>query len=102
MMIYLTLDPRFAIEQLGYLPGFLNEDDPRPAAEQYDANYVGGWRPLDGWAFDPREMLLKYPGDPPLEPFAATRLRDEMILFFPYAQVMVWQPDGSFEVARMD
>lgn len=101
-MTYIGLDPRFDMEQLGYLPGFLSEDDPRPAREQLDSNYQhgGGWRPLPGW--ERNGWIITYPGDPPLKPFALTHLRDETIVFYPHAQVMIVQPDGAFEVARMD
>jgi hypothetical protein len=102
MMTYIGLDPRFDMEQLGYLPGFLDADDPRPAAEQFDANYVSGWGPQPGWEFDPVRMKAQYPGDPALYPFAMTSLRDEVILFYPHAYVLIKQPDDSFEMARMD
>ena len=102
MMTYVGLDPRFDMEQLGYLPGFLNEDDPRSAAEQYDANYVGGWRPQSGWTYVPATMVARYPGDPSVKPFAMTLLRDEIILFYPHAYVLILQQDDSFEMARMD
>jgi hypothetical protein len=102
-MIYISLDPRFDMEQLGFIPSFLSEDDPRPAAEQFNDNYVSGWRPLDGWVLtDPTMMGITYPGDPTLFPFAMTNLRDESILFYRHAQVMILQMDGSFEVCRMD
>ena len=56
---------------LGFLPSFLSEADPRPAAEQIHANYThgGGWNPrLHGQSFDPVTLALTYPGDPPLYP----------------------------------
>ena len=49
------------------------------------------------------DRSLKYPGDPPLKPIAAvSRLRDEVILFYPHDWLCVVQPDGSFEVSRVD
>ena len=101
-MNYVGLDPRFNLKQLGYIPDFMSEDDPRPASEQLDENYIGGWRPLAGWKLDPATMTLAYPDDPPLEPFAFTELHGDRILFYPHAQVMILQPDGAFEVSRMD
>ena len=88
------------IEELGFLPEFLDEDDPRSAREQFNANYVGGWNPFPGFTME--DNTLQYPGDPPLIPIGYTTLRDEVILFYPYAFVMVKQPDGTFEAARMD
>ena len=103
-MAYHSLHPRFGMEQIGLIPYFLTEEDPRSAREQFDANYQhgGGWRPLEGWKFDTKTLGLTYPGDPELMPIAFTMLREEKILFYPYAQVMVLQPDMSFEVSRMD
>lgn len=107
MMTYVALHEDFTIEHLGFLPLFLSEEDPRPAAKQYDDNYVSGWSPMPGWTLAPKAMMLKYPGDPPMLPFAATKLHgQEAILFYPHAIVMILQiageRKGSFEVARLD
>jgi hypothetical protein len=104
-MIHFTfLDPRCSYDHLGYLPGFLDELDPRPARQQIDQNYQhgGGWQPLDGWVMNPRTRRIKFPGDPPLAPLAAARLHDEMLYFYDHAWLLVLQPDGSYEVARVD
>jgi hypothetical protein len=97
------LHPR-GTDFLGFIPQFLSPADPRPAAEQLDANYQhgGGWRPMTGWTFDPLTNRLSYPGDPPLTPAAVGYLRDEVILVYPHAWVLILQKDGSFEVSRMD
>jgi hypothetical protein len=89
-------------ELLGFLPGMLSEEDPRPAREQFDANYQhgGGWRPQA--RFELRGTDLCYPNDPPLTVLAQTRLRDETIRLYPYGYVVILQPDGSFEACRMD
>lgn len=91
---------------LGFLPNFLSEADPRPAREQLDANYQhgGGWKPFEGFEF---KMIchvasLLYLGDPPMRSVAFTTLREEIILLFPHDWVVVLQPDGSWEVSRMD
>jgi hypothetical protein len=87
---------------LGYIPGFLSEDDPRPAREQIDANYRhgGGWRPFKGHTRT--AVGLRYPGDPPMALLATSRLRDEVIEFYDCQWLAIVQPDGSFEVCRMD
>jgi hypothetical protein len=87
---------------LGYIPGFLDETDPRPAREQIDTNYAqgGGWRPTQG--FERTLQGLKYPGDPPMALIAVTALRDELIEFYDCQWLLILQPDGSFEVSRMD
>ena len=43
-----------------------------------------------------------YPGDPVLPPVAERKLRDERIVMYPGAIIAVFQPDGAFEVARLD
>lgn len=102
MMIWVGIHPQFRPEMLGYIPGFLSEHDPRPARVQLNANYpYGGWVPFPGFKMMANGNLL-YPGDPPVELLAETRLRDEVIRFYNYEWVVVMQPDGSFEACRMD
>jgi hypothetical protein len=91
-------------DMLGLLPDMISEDDPRPAKEQFDSNYQhgGGWVAMPRFSFDPSSKAIRYPGDPPMRHIAHTHLRDEWILIYPHAWVCIVQPDGSFEVARMD
>ena len=96
------LHPKATEEHLGYLPGFLFEGDPRPAKEQLNTHYIGGWFPFSGHGFNPETMILTYPGDPPMKPIARTKLRDETIFLFPHAWVLILQEDGTWEIARMD
>lgn len=88
---------------LGLLPNFLSEDDPRSAKEQLNENYAhgGGWLPMEGFKLTSRGRL-SYPGDPPLRALAVTKLRHEAIVLFEHEFVAIIQPDGTFEVARMD
>lgn len=97
------LDPRYTLDALGFLQDFISVNDPRPAKEQFDEGYAfaGGWRPMPGFKMHPGGRLL-YPGDPPMLPFAMTKIRDEVIMFYPHAFVCILQKDGTFEVARMD
>lgn len=88
------------VDELGFLPEFLDEEDPRSASAQFNANYIGGWNPFPGFTME--GGTLQYPDDPPLVPIAYTKLRDETIIFYPYAFVAIKQPDGTFEVSRMD
>ena len=95
--------PEMTLEHLGFIPSFLSDTDPRPMREQFAEHY--GWGPtlpkltlLDG-------RTLHYPGDPPLEPLAKIELEDgrkEFAYFYETEQVAIIQPDGSFEVNRMD
>jgi len=98
-MIWITEHPDV---DLGFLPSFFDEDDPRPAREQIDANYKfgGGWIPQS--EFIMRDGLLLYPGDPPYQPLAMTNMRDEILIFYTHAFLAIIQPDGTFEVARVD
>ena len=70
-------------DDLGLLPSFLDDADPRPAREQLDANYRHGGDP--NWRTEPASLddkdRLCYPGDPPLDWLAMTALRDEVVLF---------------------
>lgn len=97
----IAIDRRFHPDHVGTIPTFLDLDDPRPAAEQFEERYVfGGWCAQRG--FTNNGMILQYPEDPPLHPIAVMMLRDEMICIYPYAYVAIFQPDGSFEACRMD
>lgn len=98
-------------ELAGFIPSFLYLGDPRPAAEQFNERYAhgGGWFPFgkDDWALiQPNSVLnrytLKYQGEEKYAALAFTQLRDETIVVFEYAWVAIVQPDGTFEVARMD
>jgi hypothetical protein len=103
MLTWITyIEPREAQKFLGLIPSFLDEADPRPAAQQISANYIGGWDTMHGFEMD-GEMRLCYPADPPLEPIATTKIRNELITVYPYGWVAVCQiEDGTFEVARCD
>lgn len=97
-------------EWLGIIPLFLNERDERPAAAQINDEYAhgGGWRPLNNgkWIMDKPTGLLVYDaeGESPesYRPLAEARLRDERLYFYDCAWVAIVQPDGSFEVSRLD
>jgi len=87
----------------GFIPTFLSLADPRPAREQLDSGYQhgGGWRPQTGFTMH-GGMSLHYPGDPAFRPLAMARFRDEKIVIYEHEYVAVIQPDGSFEVSRMN
>ena len=106
-IIWHLVHPRATPEMLGYVPDFLNENDPRPAREQFNAHQPGGWHPLAGFRFrnDGKEMVYggaTAPDNPARVLIAETKLRDETIRFYNGAWVAIIQPDGSFEVACLD
>ena len=100
---WVMLHPDMTMAHLGYLPGWLDLDDPRPAAKQLDEGYVfGGWRPSAlefGMTVD---YVLRYPGDPPIKPLAYCLVRDEVVVFYPSSWVAIVQPGRQFEMCRMD
>lgn len=100
-------------DHLGYLPNIFHDTDPRSCVEQVNARYSygGGWSPMTGWKAKPESDLyraapadvsIRYPGDPVLRPLFVFRIRAERVFVFDGAWVMIVQPDGSHEIARMD
>lgn len=96
------LHPGVDLEYLGLLPYMLDARDPRSAREQFHDGYAhgGGWQPMQNFTMEGRTLL--YPGDPPFNPSVMMKLRDETIYVYQFSIVVIVQPDGSFEVARMD
>jgi hypothetical protein len=88
---------------LGFLPGLISEDDPRPVREQLATNYSygGGWNPMNGFTMEPDHSLC-FPGDPPMQPVAMSNCRKELLLLYPHAFLCIMQLDATFEVARVD
>jgi hypothetical protein len=87
----------------GFIPSYLHEDDSRPAREQFDARYPGGWSPAPrGLEFDGEREVLTYPGDPPLKARGALLFRHETLLLFDFDWVVIVQRDGSWEASRLD
>ena len=103
-VVWIFLNPRMPPDDLGFIPGFISGDDPRPLKEQIDANYGhgGGWHNQPGFTFDHSSFVLSYPEDPPLPPQAMAVVRDETLLFYQYSICVILQKDGSFEVCRVD
>lgn len=94
------------IEAAGLIPEFLSEHDPRPAREQIHENYAhgGGWNSFHGFELRQHDgrYAIYYPGDPAMREVSRTSLRDELIVLFQYAWLAVIQPNGTYEIARID
>lgn len=93
----------------GIISLFISEGDPRPAAEQIHENYShgGGWNPFEGFVFDYGDILIEkstitYPEDPPLKAVAYARLREEVLILFEHSWLVIVQPDGTWQVSRLD
>lgn len=102
MIQFFPLVPSQVID-LGFIPAMLSEENPKLAKEQLDDGYQhgGGWSPFVGFRLED-DNSLHYPGDPPMFPLAYAMLRDELILFYPFAWVAIVQKDRSFEICQMD
>lgn len=91
------------LEEWGLIPSFLDGNDPRPAAEQIDTAYVGGWHSFrKGFVFNPERCTLKHPGDPAMKPISTMIFRTERLHLFECAWVVIEQLDGTWDVARLD
>lgn len=90
-------------ESMGFIPAFLTTHE-GSAAAQFDAAYqkYGGWSPMAAWVMDD-QGVLRYPGDEPVYPAAILEKSDgETVRFYPGAWVSIRQPNGDYEVARLD
>jgi hypothetical protein len=85
---------------LGLIPTYLNVEDPRSAKEQFAEKY--GWRPMKGFTLSDDDVL-HYPGDPDLLPRAFIIHKDDLIIVYDYAWVVIMDiRTREFEVSRMD
>lgn len=93
---------------LGLLPGFIRENDPRDAVTQLHEAYAhaGGWRDFSGFTLSRDKTWdkfdLLYPGDPPMRARAATVHGSELVILFQHDWVAVIQRNGTYRVSRMD
>jgi hypothetical protein len=105
-MVIIGLHPELNAQQTldawGFIPSFLDEDDERPAKEQFNDRYAfgGGWRPVEGVKLEGN--VMRFPGDPPFKALSLIQFNDEVIMLFVASMVAIVQQDGSYEVARMD
>ena len=103
MIEFELIHPQATYEMLGLIPAFLSESNSLSAVEQLHKFYShgGGWNPFKGFDMLPSGDM-QYPGDPPTRLLAEAKLRDEIVRVYEHAWVAVLQPNGSFEVCRMD
>jgi hypothetical protein len=103
--IWRLLAPDVTPEWLGYIPSFLRVDDDRPAKVQLNERYNrlagASWRKTAA-QFTLSPHGLKSQSDPMMRVLAECQLGDENIRLYEGSWVAVIQPDGAFEVSRMD
>lgn len=107
MLHWEFLHPNMTEYLLGHIGRALSENNPKTAAEQITALYpFGGWNPTFSSKLNNIRHLgdgiMKYPGDPPQRPIARAKLRDETICIYNSEFWAIFQPDGSFEMCRLD
>jgi hypothetical protein len=102
-VIWRFLVDDMTLEDLGLIPHFFDEADPRSAIEQVDANYAhgGGWSPIPGFTVGPGSVG-HYPGDAPFEPLAIGLFRDETVIYYAGSFVAIINGAGLYQVARLD
>jgi hypothetical protein len=100
----MLIHPLARPDHVGMIPSWLDLNDPRSAKEQLNEGYAhgGGWHSFSGFTMDKNTGAIKFPGDPPHPPLASIVFRDELIVIYEHAWVAIVQPDGSFEICRMD
>lgn len=103
-----TYAPRVSHSAIGLIPHLI-WDNATPAREIFAKTYAhgGGWNPFEGFKLvirDDGRRTIKYPGDPALVELASAvrPTTGETIVVFQHAWVMVIQPNGDFEISRMD
>jgi hypothetical protein len=97
--------PGIGFDHLGLIPTFLWPNDPRPAREQFDERYAhgGGWKPMPSEDWIVLENAVRYRlDDRGRALLAVAEFGNETIRIYDGAWVSITQPDGSFEIARMD
>lgn len=104
MIKWELIHPNATLDHLGFIPMFILENDPRPAKEQINERYAhgGGWHSFTGFKLSVDKTRLTYPGDPDMVLIARAQLRDETLLFFDCSWFCIVQPDGSYEISRLD
>jgi hypothetical protein len=102
-LLWIPAVPGATFEMLGYIPSFLSVEDERPASKQIDSAYGhgGGWQPFKGFALM-EDGNLKYPEDPPTRILFTSNLREEKLFFYEHQWFRIEQPDGTWEVCRLD
>ena len=102
-LLWKPIHPKADFEMLGFIPTFLNLDNPLLAAQQIDRAYGhgGGWNHFPGFTLLPNNNI-KYPGDPETRLIYKTSMRDELIFFYEHSWLRIEQPDKTWQISRID
>lgn len=100
---YKQADPDALRDAMGILPLWVDDQDPRPAKEQFEEKYQFGCFPMTGGTVD-EEGTFWYPGDPPMPPIGKIERSQETVYFYQYAIVATVQKDEdrTLFMTRMD
>ena len=96
--------PYATIEMAGFIPAWLSESS-KPIRDQLNDGYIwGGFRHFSGFSIDPSTDELLYPGDPPTIPLIEWQFdsHPQRVILYQHSWVAIIEPDGTFEVCRMD
>jgi len=97
-----VLDKQLTQKNISYLKFFLHEDDQRSASEQINERYrYGSWHNFKGFKHL-GDGVIQFQDAPVDYPIAKAHLRAEVIYAYRYDWIAVFQPDGSFEVSRVN
>lgn len=87
----------------GFLPSFLDPNNPKTTIEQLNDGQPGGWCKFDGFTYDANTHILSYPGDPPMHMLDTMKFKNDIIELYPHSWVLVRNEDGTkWEAARCD
>jgi hypothetical protein len=97
-------------EAAGMLPEILRPDDPRPVKEQLNDRYShgGGFMASKGFTFKKEgdKAILSYEiedDDPEIyQEWSRSKVNDEELYLFDASFMAIVQPDGTYEVTRVD
>jgi len=95
----------FDVHGLFIVEAMLVRPSSMAARDKINARYAhgGGWHSFEGFErASPDSHTLTFRGDPPLHPLATMEHAEEVLAFYEGEWLAVFQPDGTFEISRID
>lgn len=93
------------LDVLGLLPEIITDKDSRPVREQIEDRYAhgGGWKPMEGFTFDPMSATLTYKDGEQMLALAYAAVRNEVVVLYESAILLVFnRTDNTYDVIRID